>query len=82
MPFPNEHAARQTEPDQYDSFARTEPRAWPRGASAIWGIKGRGKSAVYELQSIRFDRRLWTPERVRKWLRANKFNAEIEVATG
>lgn len=82
MPFPNEHAARQTEPGQYDSFARTEPRAWPRGVSAIWGIKGGGKSATYELQSIRFDRTRWTPERAKKWLRSNKFATGMEEATG
>lgn len=82
MPFPNEHAARQTEPDQYDRFTRTQPVSWPRGAEAIWGIKGRGRSATVELQSVRFDRRRWTVERARKWLQARGMRTVIEEATG
>lgn len=82
MPFPNEHAARRRDPKQYNRFTKTQPVSWPRGAQAIWGIKGRGRSAVVELQSVRFDRRLWTPERARKWLAARGMQTTLEVATG
>lgn len=82
MPYPNEHAARQRDPDEYDRFTRTTPAAWPRGVEAIWGIKGRGRSAVVELQSVRFDRRRWTPERARKWLAARGMKTVLEEATG
>ena len=32
MPFPNEHAARQTEPEQYDEFRRYTPKGAPAGS--------------------------------------------------
>lgn len=79
MPFPNEHAARQVDPAGFDTFRRTKPKGVPKGVSFIIGIK-RGKS---KLQSVRFDRKLWTPDRAKKWLRAHKLKAgAFERATG
>jgi hypothetical protein len=50
-PYPNEHAARITDPGQYDSFARVND-ALGDGIDAIYGVKdGEGS----ELQAIRFD---------------------------
>ena len=80
MPFPNEHAARQKDPGQYKSFRRTRPPSFPSGISVIWGIKGEGANRKSEIQSFRFDKNKWTPERARKWLKDNKFKTNLEVA--
>lgn len=80
MPFPNEHAARQVSPAAFDSFRRdNKPKGAPKGVSFIFGIKA-GKS---KLQSVRFSRALWTPDRAKKWLRAHKLKTGgFEQATG
>ena len=39
MPFPNEHAARQTDPAMYDDFRRFTPKGAPEGLSMILGLK-------------------------------------------
>lgn len=67
-PYPNEHAARLTDPDQYDSFRR-ENDAGGRGIDFIFGIKD-GQS---ELQAIRFDKDLFTPAQAREWLADHDF---------
>lgn len=74
-PFPNEHAARQTDPAKYDSFSR---KTLTRGVSAVLGIKG-GKS---EIQSVRFDRKVFAPDEARKWLKDHGFKTGLEEATG
>lgn len=71
MPFPNEHAARQADPGQFDKFRRGKPKGFPKGVSAIFGIKG-GKS---QIQSIRFASSSWTPKRAKEWLKGNGFKA-------
>lgn len=76
MPFRNEHAARQTDPGQYDTFRRSRPEGWPEGLEAIWGIKA-GKS---EIQSIRADASKWTVPRFRAWLADHGFKTTIEAA--
>lgn len=80
MPFPNEHAARQAPPGAFDSFRRdNSPKGAPKGVSFIFGIK-MGKS---KLQSIRFARAKWTPDRAKKWLRTHGFKTKgFEQATG
>lgn len=79
MPFPNEHAARQASPAGFDSFRRMKPKGAPKGVSFILGIKT-GKS---KLQSVRFSRALWTPDKAKKWLRAHKLKTGgFEQATG
>lgn len=79
MPFPNEHAARQVDPGQFESFRRTKPKGFPKGVSAIMGIRSNGKTAI---QSLRFDKNLWTVAQARTWLRNNKFKTTIEPASG
>ncbi len=78
FPFPNEHAARQTNPDQYKSFRRFHPKDFPSGVDMIMGIKEDGST---EVQSLRFKTADdWSVERVEKWLRENGYSISIEPA--
>lgn len=77
MPFPNEHAARQSDPGQYIRFRRSHPKEFPEGIDVIFGIKRDGKS---EIQSFRFDKKKWTPEKAKEWLKEHKFKTEFEEA--
>ena len=63
-PYPNEHAARITDPSQYDRFAR-ENDAFGDGIDAIFGVK-EGEGA--ELQSIRFDAARFSAAEAKAWL--------------
>ena len=77
-PYPNEHAARLTDPDQYDSIRRVNDEGGP-GIDFIYGIKD-GKS---EIQAIRFDKDRYTPAEARQWLSDHDFSAiSFEEATG
>lgn len=67
-PFPNEHAARLTDPDQYDSFARKNDEGGD-GIDFIYGIK----DGNTELQAIRFDKTKFTPTEAKAWLAAHDF---------
>lgn len=84
MPFPNEHAARLSSPDRFKKFRRS-PKGFPKGISAIVGILSTGKS---EIQSLRFDKKIWTPNAAKKWLRDHGFKkftfeaAEVPVKKG
>ena len=77
-PYPNEHAARLTDPDQYDSLRRENGAGGP-GIDFIYGIKG-GES---EIQAIRFSSAQYTPAEARNWLGEHDFNPIMfEEATG
>ena len=78
-PYPNEHAARITDPGQYDSFARVND-AFGGGIDAIYGVKnGEGS----ELQAIRFDAARFTASEAREWLSKHDYSPiEFEEATG
>lgn len=78
-PYPNEHAARITDPEQYDSFARVND-AFGGGIDAIYGVKnGEGS----ELQAIRFDAARFTASEAREWLSKHDYSPiEFEEATG
>jgi len=80
MPFPNFHAARQKSPSLFEpSSFRTSTANFPKGITAIIGrLKGKSKTTI---QSLRFDRKLWSPAEARKWLKDNGFNTSLEVAT-
>lgn len=70
MPFPNEHAARQVDPKQFDRFRRdNSPKGAPKGVSFIFGVKDNRS----QIQSIRFDRKLWTVDRAKAWLKSHDF---------
>lgn len=77
MPFPNEHAARQTDPKKYTSFRRGSPKGFPSGVDVIYGIKD-GKS---EIQTVRFKSSKWTVNKAKVWLKKNKFKTAIEPAS-
>jgi HK97 family phage major capsid protein/HK97 family phage prohead protease len=62
-PYPNEHAARINEPDQYDDFRR-EADAGGSGIDFIYGIVDN----TSEIQSIRFDADRYTEAEARQWL--------------
>ena len=71
-PYPNEHAARLTDPDQYDSFARQADAGGP-GIDFIYGING-GES---EIQAIRFDAARYSADQARQWLDEHDFSPLI-----
>ena len=68
MPFPNEHAARLKDPEQYDSFARKNNEGG-EGIDFIYGIK----DGVSELQAIRFDKTRFTTQESKAWLKSHDF---------
>ena len=77
-PYPNEHAARLTDPDQYDSLRR-ENGAGGAGIDFIYGIK----EGVSEVQAIRFSSSQYSPAEARAWLAEHDFTPiEFEEATG
>ncbi len=72
MPYPNEHAARIHEPGKYSRLRRVND-AFGKGIHAIYGRrKSDGKS---EVQSIRFDRKKFTPAQARKWLKDHDYTS-------
>jgi len=77
MPYLQEHAARQHQPGEYKSFAR---KALPgiKGIDAIYGVrKSDGKT---EIQSFRFDKKVWSPSKARAWLKQHGKRANVEAA--
>jgi hypothetical protein len=82
-PFPNEHAARQAPPGKFDTFRRGKLPGAPAGISVIFGIRNVGGKKVSEIQSLRFDAKLWTPAKAKKWLKDHGFKTGgFEAATG
>ena len=63
MPYPSEHSARITSPDQYERFARKNIAP---GIDAILGIDKEGKS---EIQAYRFDVKKFTEDEAKEWLK-------------
>ena len=77
-PYPNEHAARLKDPDQYDSLRRENDAGGP-GIDFIYGIK----EGTSEIQAIRFRSSQYTPAEARQWLADHDFDPiEFEEATG
>lgn len=72
-PYPNEHAARITDPEKYDEFARKNDE-FGAGVDVIYGVKD-GKS---EVQAIRFDVKKFTPDEAKKWLEDHDYTDIIE----
>lgn len=77
MPYPNEHAARLKDPDQYDRVRRENDK-FGDGIHAIWGIKGE----KVELQAIRFSKDKWTVAEAKAWLKDHDYDPiEFEPAS-
>lgn len=77
-PYPNEHAARLTDPEQYDDFRREDDAGGP-GIDFIYGIKG----DTSELQAIRFGLEQFTADEALNWLIEHEYDPiEFEEATG
>lgn len=70
MPFPNQHAARLTDPDKYSDFRTFIPEGFPAGIQVILGIKD-DKS---EFQAIRADKAKWSVAKFKDWLAQNNFD--------
>ena len=77
MPFKNEHASRQTDPQQYKEFRRYQPKGFPKGVSVILGIDDKGKT---EIQSIRANEDDLSPSEFKQWLKDHDFKDEVEEA--
>ena len=76
-PYPNEHAARITDPKLYDEFKRTNDKFGP-GIDAIWGLK----EGEISLQGLRFDKNKYTVDEAKKWLKDNDYTPiKFEPAT-
>jgi len=79
-PYPNEHAARLRNPDQYDRFRRRND-AGGDGVDFIFGIK-EGEDGA-DLQAIRFRLSKFTAAEARAWLDERDYEVmEFEEATG
>ena len=78
MPFPNQHAARVENPDNFekDSFRR---KTIAPGISIIMGKKKGSDSMV--TQSYRFDKSKFTPEQAKKWLKDHDIKSGFEKAS-
>jgi len=61
-PYPSEHACRLNSPDKYDSFARKNCEVKHDGKciDIIYGIKGKGKDKISEIQAYRYNKDTWT----------------------
>lgn len=81
-PYPNEHAARLQDPDEFDRFRRTKDGKLfgrikvPETIFVVWG-RFRNTENEWAAQSIRFPVKHWTAEEAKKWLQEN----EIEYVT-
>lgn len=73
MPYPTEHAARIENPDRYAKFRRRN-KAGGEGVDFVYGVLPDG---TVELQAVRFDAELFTPEEARKWLEDHGHTARI-----
>mgnify|MGYP003627954417 CR=1 FL=1 len=79
MPYPNEHAARQLDPADFDKLRRGKMEGAPAAISAIFGIKPDGSSA---LQSVRAAADKMSVGAFREWLKGHDLKDAIEEATG
>ncbi|HOQ61527.1 MAG TPA: hypothetical protein PKZ08_12960, partial [Vicinamibacterales bacterium] len=75
-PYPNEHAARQSDPSKYVRFGRQKDKGG-EGVDFIFGVTKDGKT---ELQSVRFDRSKFSPEQAKAWLKEHKMTVDLEEA--
>lgn len=85
-PYPNEHAARLLDPDQFDRFRRTrDGKLWNRikVPNTVFVIWGRFKNSDdWAAQALRFPVKDWTADEALKWLKENEVDyMEFEPAS-
>lgn len=78
MPFTKQYAARQFSPDKFVRFRYAKGKGG-KGVDFIYGFKKGGGS---EIQSIRFDKKIFTSARAKKWLKVHGFSTGLEASTG
>jgi hypothetical protein len=78
-PYPNEHAARLSDPGKFDRFGRTKGGkiyggaiVVPASIDIIWGHPKNGPPKAAIPQALRFPIKDWTEAEARKWLKDNK----------
>ena len=69
MPLPNEHTARQLPPSDFQSF-KTSRKDLPEGIRFIVGVR---EDETVAIQSVRFEKDIWSEESAFEWLRDNGF---------
>lgn len=75
-PYPNEHAARINDPEEYQGFRRMNDELGD-GIHIILGLK----DGTSEIQSIRFDKTKWSVDEAKNWLSENGYEPiEFEPA--
>ena len=67
LPYPNEHACRLRDPDNYDRFRRTSRRSEGRLYDVIWGIK----EGEAEEQAYRYPKDIWSSEHAKTHCKAH-----------
>jgi hypothetical protein len=78
-PYPNEHALRLNDPDEYKRIRRQNDK-FGEGIHAIFGVTEDGD---VELQAIRFSADKFTAEEAKKWLKDNDYDTSgFEEASG
>ena len=81
-PYPNEHAARIKDPDEFDDFRRMKDQM-ADGVDSIIGLNMTdGNVDSSEIQSLRFDKLKWSVDDAKAWLDEHDFNViEFEPAS-
>jgi HK97 family phage major capsid protein len=81
-PYPNEHAARIKDPDEFDDFRRMKDQM-ADGVDSIIGLNmTNGNVDSSEIQSLRFDKLKWSVDDAKAWLDEHDFNViEFEPAS-
>ncbi len=85
-PYPSEHAARVEDPGKFDQFRRKEITS---GISIILGKKKNdpsrdrqgADSSGWEVQAYRFDKKKFTPDEAKKWLKEHQIAGDFEAAS-
>lgn len=80
MPYPNEHAARQTSPGSWETYSRLHPQDWPEGIDLIRGCRTEDGETVCGVQSIRIDSSRFTVAEANRWLSRLGFRLVNEPA--
>ena len=77
MPFPNWHASRQRDPDEFASIKML----WEKeGIQAYGGPLKSDPDGAAQVQTLRFAKGKWTPAEAKAWLKEHDYKAMLEEA--